>query len=460
MLTSLRAFARSENQASLEKFRAGLEGTATTPDDENYELRRLSLVWNLIKPRRYPAMIVQAASVDDVIRTVKFARRSNYRISIRCGGHNYVSSYLVDGALVLDISHLHGIEIDPARRIAKVGPAIRSAPLIEQLAEHDLAFPTAHSGYVAMGGYLLGGGVGWNAEAWGGVACLNVEEVEIVTADGELVTANERENPDLFWAVRGAGPCFFGVVTSFTLKLYEQPKAVMSSSYVWSIADAEEACAWAYQKSTELPDFVEAWFVMAADNVCMMLARAFASDEASARAALAPLTRVDQEVSGTCLNKDEFTPTSIIDLTHETDAEAPPWRWGVDSMWTDEPPQTLAALVLEHMQELPSDKSSVLFVFKPHTEQLPDAALSMVGKTYFGNFNIWMDAADDRRNIEWRDETMTLVKPHIKGHYINEADFLAIPSRVENSFSPSNWKRLNTLRDKHDPGHLFHTQLG
>ena len=474
ILTPLQALARSETQSGLEEFRTGLEGSVTTVKDEDYEIRRQSLIWNLIKPRRYPAMIVHADSVQDVILTVDFAHRHNYRISVRCGGHNYVSSFLVDAALVLDVSRLQGIEVDPMRRTTKAGPGVRSMQLLNKLGEYELSFPTAHSGYVALGGYLLGGGLGWNGDAWGGVACLNIEEVEVVTADGDLVTANEHTNADLYWAARGAGPCFFGVVTSFTLKLYEKPKAVLSSTYVWSVEDAEEACAWAYEKAAQGSDFVETWFALAAmpeadpdsapahksDKVCMMLARAFADDETSAKAALMQLASVDQEVSARCLARYEFVPTSVIELTHETDAEAPPWRWAVDNLWTDDPPQSLAARLIPHMSDLPSDKSSILFVFKPHLPELPDAALSMVGKTYVGSFNIWMDPEDDRKNIQWRDRAMSLIEPHTKGHYINESNFLAVPSRVEHSFSAPHWQKLKSLREKYDPDRLFYTQLG
>jgi FAD/FMN-containing dehydrogenase len=470
LLTPLRVMASINKGELLQKFRHELEGSVFTNDDEKYEIHRLSLVWQMLKPQRYPALIVQVASVEDVIRTVNFARESNYQVSVRCGGHNYYSSFLADGVLVLDISQLYEIEVDPVKRTASIGPGIRGVSLIGKLARYDLAFPVAHCGSVAMGGYLLGGGHGWNAEAWGGLACMNIEEIEVVTADGELVTANKKENADLYWAARGAGPCFFGVVTNFIIKVYENPKSVMSSSYVWPVEDAEEVCAWANKKTREIPDYVELWFLMGAapvaedkkgssDKICMVLARAYGSDKESAYAALASLSQVEQEVTAKYLSKDEFSETTITSLIHETDAESLPWHWSADNLYTDRPPHTLAAQLIDHMSAMPSAKSAIIFIFKPHSAQLADSVLPMTGQTFVGCYNIWTEAAEILQNIKWRDQTMNLAESYIKGHYINEADFIARPSRVKNSFTKPGWQKLQALHQKHDPNRIFHTQL-
>ncbi len=473
LLIPLRVFARSENLAAIETLRASVEGSVISANDEKYEIYRLALVWQMFKPRRYPAIIVQAASETDVIRTVKFARQHDYQVSIRCGGHNYVSSFLADGTLALDVSRLQGIDVDPLRRTVKVGPGVHSRTLTEELAKHDFAFPVAHPGRIAMGGYLLGGGQGWNGPAWGGAACLNIDAVDVVTAEGKLITANLQENTDLYWAARGAGPCFFGVVTSFTLKLYDNPKSILRSTYVWPIEVASEVSAWAYNKAMAIPDFVETWFLLtaapAADTangqtgpsgkICIVQSTAFAGDEASARAALAPLADAEEELQATCLDKHEFEKTSLLSLLDEADAVSLPWHYAADNMWTDDPPQALTAQLIAHMDAMPSDKSSIIFVLKPHDEQRPGDDLPILGNIYFLCFNVWTDPKQTQANIEWRDQTMALATPYSKGHYINEADFLARPSRVKTSFSGSGWEKLNSLRDKHDPEHLFHTPL-
>ena len=473
VLAPIQGLARPASQAAVKALRAALEGTVVSASDENYEIHRLGLVWQMLKPRRYPAMIVQAASKADVIRTVKFARQQNYQVSIRSGGHNYVSSYLADGTLVLDIRHLQGIEVDPVQRTARIGPAVYGSTLTKELEKHGFSFPVPHPGKIPMGGYLLGGGQGWNGQAWGGAACLNIEEVEVVTAEGCLVTANKQQNTDLYWAARGAGPCFFGVVTSFTLKLYDEPGTVLRSTYTWPVKDAVEVSAWAYKKAMEMPSYVETWFFFVAaprtdtdnghvtntDSVCIVQSCAFASNEAAARAALAPLTQADEALEGKCLDKHEYENTSITALQDETDTVSLPWHHAVDNMWTDHPPQAYTAELIEHMAKMPSDLSAIVCVLKPHDEQRPGDHLPMLGKTYFLCFNVWTDPEQTQANIEWRDQTMVLVEPYGKGHYISEANFLARPSRAENSFTEGSWQKLRTLRDKYDPGHLFYTQL-
>jgi FAD/FMN-containing dehydrogenase len=119
--------------------------------------------------------------------------------------------------MLIDLSRLHDISIEPRSRIARVQPAVTGGELASALGEHRLAFPVGHCASVPMSGYLLAGGQGLNAGTWG-PACFSIQSVNVVTADGQLVTADERHNADLFWAARGAGPGFFGVATRFQLR--------------------------------------------------------------------------------------------------------------------------------------------------------------------------------------------------------------------------------------------------
>ena len=304
-----------------------------------------------------------------------------------------------------------------------------------------------------------------------GPFCANIESVDVVTADGQSVTASAQENTELYWAARGAGPCFFGVVTSFTLKLYDNPNSILRSTYVWPIEAAADVSAWAYDKAMEMPDFVETWFfltaVPAADDrqtgqsqkVCIVQSTAFAADAASARAALAPIADAEQQLQIDCLDKRVLEETSFLALLDETDAVSLPWHYAADNMLSDDPPRALAAKLVDQMASMPSDKSTVIFLLNTHEKAPPGDGLPMTGKVYFLCFNVWTDPAQTQANIEWRDQTMALAMPYSKGHYINEADFLAGPSRVKNSFAGSGWENLKRLRDKHDPDHLFHTQL-
>ena len=147
---------------------------------------------------------MRAACVEDVQATVRYAARHGLKVSPRGSGHNFSGIALQDG-IVLDLGALDRIAIDAEARIAEVEPAAKNGVLAAALTAHGLAFPVGHCHTVAMSGYLLGGGFGWNSGAWG-LACHNVEAVEVVMADGRLIRASAVEHPDVFWAVRGGGP--------------------------------------------------------------------------------------------------------------------------------------------------------------------------------------------------------------------------------------------------------------
>jgi len=471
LLTPFQVAAKAKSLDAIEKLRTNIKGAVLVRDDNEYEAHRLALVWQMLKPRRYPSVIVQVESVDEVIRTIKFASENKYQVSVRCGGHNYLATFLADGVLVLDISRLHSVDIDPLQHTARIGPGVRGVSLIHELAKHDLSFPVAHCGTVPLSGFLLGGGMGWNGEAWGGLACMNIEELEIVTANGELVKANASMNADLYWAARGAGPCFFGVVTSFTIKVYDKPASVMSSIYIWPVEYAEEICAWAEKKSRQMPEYVEPWFLLAAipaaengsdeyRSVCMVIARAYATDEQTAQAALEPLQTAETDLSASLIDKFEFQQTSIPSMIAELEPETAPWNyWAADNFYTDEPAAPLAEKLINHMQTMPSHKSSIVFIFRPYSQEALKTALPAYGKTFIGNYNIWTETENVQANIDWGIQTMKLIDTAAKGHYINETNYAAKSSRIEKSFNKSGWQKLSSLHEKYDSKRLFHTLL-
>ena len=165
------------------------------------------------------------------------------RIGVRSGGHSWAGNHLRDGGMLLDVSRLDAVEIDAARDDApRSGPGCRGNELLAALAEQDLFFPAGHCPGVALGGYLLQGGFGWNGRVHG-PACMSVEAIDVVTAAGELVRADESSTPTCFWAARGSGPGFFGVVTRFHLRLYPRPRHVANGVYLYPIDVLEEVFA-------------------------------------------------------------------------------------------------------------------------------------------------------------------------------------------------------------------------
>ncbi len=196
-------------------FAAGLVGSIIRPEDQAYDAARL--VHNRTIDR-HPSLIVKAASAADVARTVVFARDAGLELAVRGGSHSLAGFGTSDGGIVLDLSGMKGLHIDPERRLAWAQAGLTAGEYTAAAGEHGLATPFGDTGSVGISGLTLGGGIGWLVRKYG-LAIDALVSVEIVTADGRLIIANEQEHSDLFWAVRGGGGNF-GVVTRFQFRLY------------------------------------------------------------------------------------------------------------------------------------------------------------------------------------------------------------------------------------------------
>jgi FAD/FMN-containing dehydrogenase len=196
-------------------FSVGISGTVIRPEDEAYDVARL--VHNRTVDRR-PALIVNAATTADVARTVVFARDAGLELAVRGGSHSLAGFGTTEGGIVLDLSGMKGLHIDPERRLAWAQAGLTAGEYTAAAGAHGLATPFGDTGSVGLSGLTLGGGIGWLVRKYG-LAIDALVSVEIVTADGRLITASEDEHSDLFWAVRGGGGNF-GVVTRFQFRLY------------------------------------------------------------------------------------------------------------------------------------------------------------------------------------------------------------------------------------------------
>jgi len=229
--------------AETKKSAASLQGRIIFRDDPRYEALRDGTVWNARKPGRFPEAIVMAETVDDVVAAVKLARANGLQVGVRSTGHSWVAPYMRDHAILINMSKMQEISIDPVTKIAKVSPAVQGQILNHELRQQQLMFPTGHCYGVGLGGYVLGGGLGWNSRVWG-PACANLVALDVVTADGELIHADEHDNSDYLWAARGAGPGFFGVVVRCYLALHPLPAVQRASGYVYPVEVFEPLYKW------------------------------------------------------------------------------------------------------------------------------------------------------------------------------------------------------------------------
>ncbi|MEU1820204.1 FAD-binding oxidoreductase [Streptomyces roseifaciens] len=450
---------------------ARFEGALIRRGDRAYDSAMAAAVWNGLKPERFPEAIVQAASERDVPEALAYARSEGFRISIRSGGHNWSGSQLRDGSLLIDLSRLRRCSIDPGSATAAVEPAATGEDLVKALAPYDLAFPVGHCPSVAVGGFLLSGGLGWNSRAWG-PSCADVLEVRAVTADGRTVTCSETENPDLFWAARGAGPGFFAVVTRFRLRLHPHPGAVVTTSLTFPLAATGPVAAWAEQVARELPVNVETALVLTASGEPSPAAptgprilvgmTAFATTHEEALAALSPAGSCP--FAGSTVLRQEPEPTSFARLHQGADAAWPSaHRYAADTLWSEESYETQLNRMADAVARAPSGKSLVLAPVQPASEDpalLRNMAFSPLGESYFVCYAIWDAPAADAANAQWLRDAMASADPSGHGgRYIAETGLEADASRARRSYAPADWDRLQELKAAWDPENVFHSYL-
>lgn len=226
-----------------------LTGRVLEPDDEGYDEARN--VWNARFDRR-PDVIARCVDADDVAAAVRWARSAETPLSVKGGGHSYAGNTVADGGLLLDLSPMKDIRVDPEARVASVEAGATWRELDAATQEHGLATTGVTASSVGVAGSTLGGGTGYLSPAFGN-AIDNLLSVELVTADGRTVRASEDENLDLFWAVRGAG-ANFGVATRFEFRLHEVGPQVLAGQIIYPFDDAEDLLRFADDFIGDAPD--------------------------------------------------------------------------------------------------------------------------------------------------------------------------------------------------------------
>jgi FAD/FMN-containing dehydrogenase len=451
-----------------------LEDKIVRQGDAGYEQHRESMVWNALKPDRYPDAIVRATTEPDIVDAIRLARESGRQVAVRAGGHSWVGSSLRDDTFLIDLSSLRDVHVDVARRTATVEPAVTSIQLAQTLAQQGLAFPVGHCASVGVGGYLLSGGLGWNSGAWG-PACASVFAVDVVTADGELIHATDDDHADVLWAARGGGPGFPGVVTRFHLALQPLPAAITTTTQVYDINDLDELAPWASGVAAGLSTAVEMTVMLTeaghdlpddpTRKVAIVTATAFVDTHEEAAALLATLAT--SPCGDRMLAERELESTPYDVLFRDFGGR---WREGCrfasDNVWADADFTETLLPLRNRILEAPSASSFAFAGMSPDPamddpeDELPDMAFSMYARTFVACYAMWDDPVDDAANLAWLPSTIAELEQTATGHYIAEADLLAHPSRTTGSYTAASWGRLHEVRRRLDPDQIFVTYLG
>ena len=445
----------------VDRLRETFAGDVITPGVDGYDHARR--VWNAVFDRR-PAILLRPTGVEDVATAIRFGRERDLEIAVRSGGHSASGHSTSEGGLVIDLSRLRGVTVDPRRRIARANGGALLGELDVAAQAHGLVCPVGVIGHTGVGGLTLGGGVG-RLQRHFGLTIDNLRAVELVTADGRTVRASESEEPDLFWGIRGAG-ANFGVVTAFEFGLREFGPLLHRGMRIYPASKVHEV--WSV---------VRDYASVAPDEVALIVAIGRAEPEADYPASIAgePVVIVAYNHSGsaTAVERDVAPLGSGPEPVSATDGSQPYLEvqtahdlvmgWGhrsyiMGAYANDVRPGTLDALV-EHAAGAPGGSSFSITVQGGAIGRVPDDAMAYTGRD--ARFDVsadteWDDPALDGTYRDWVRRAMAIVDPDtVPGRYINEiAESGPEESRI--SYGDAKLARLARLKRAWDPDNVLH----
>jgi FAD/FMN-containing dehydrogenase len=441
-----------------QKLAQDIRHTLVNRGDPRYEAALARLYGDGPAPARRPEVIVQVGSAEDVSEAVLLARERGLPVTVRYG-RGGTGGPPHDGGMLLDLSRLRRLKAADGE--ATVRPGVTGHELVDALAPEQQAFPVAHRGRAALGGFVLAGGIGWNSRAWG-PACAGLTAVEAVTAAGEIVRCDDDEHADLLWAARGGGPELAAVITALRLRPRHLPPAIMTTRYVFPLADVEDVAGWADGIAATTPANVELSIVLTNDErgpcpVVAVSATAFSCAWNDAIRCLEPLR--DCPYAGRALIRQVDQPTPFAVLFTGSDALWPQGRRAAaDSLWVNDGLGTLLPRLARHIEDAPSADSLVVAAPAPAgPAHPPEMAFAPLGRVHLGCYAMWTGRTADEANRAWLRALVTAAEPRATGFYAAEADLTARPGRVRRSFTPAAWERLQTVRARYDPDGVFAT---
>ena len=438
------------------------QGITLRRGDTGFDRAVLGTSFTTRDPGRRPDIVVQANDLGEVIAAVRQANQDDLHIGMCSGGHSWAQNHIRDGGMMLDLARLKSIEINPIQMTAVIGPAVLAGELNLALVPHKLFFPTAHAWTVGMGGFLLQGGFGWNSRNLG-VGCQNVIGIDVVLADGTLVHASETENADLFWAARGAGPGFFGVVVRFHLRLHKRAQFIGMKMQVFRIKHLEEVLAWADRVGPPVSPNVEFQMVMNPKATLInahgieVVAPVMADSWKEARELLAFMS------NSPVRSKASFTlpllPMSLNFMMKagEKTLFLSNTRWSADNMWMDTPIDPLLPAIRGIADTQPPHPSHVLWLNWNGPVQRPDMAFSQEHRTYLALYCGLGKGVDEAKHANWATDHMKALEPWSRGIQLADENLARRPSKF---VSDANMVRLDQARAKYDPQGRFHPWMG
>lgn len=418
-----------------------------------------SRVFNMRRPAdRSPAAVLVVDTEQDVADGVRWARANGLSVAVRSGGHSWAIWSVQNDTLLIDLGNLNQASYDEATGIASAGPATKGgAELDPFLAERGRFLNGGHCPPVGIGGFLLQGGQGWNQRGWGWAA-EHIVAVDVVTADGELVRCDATQNTDLYWAARGAGPSFPGIVVKFHLQTRPRFGFLGHSVQMYELEDFEEVFTWLQGMEPSLTDTVEIVAVSQTEQsltpprrVFIVTGVALVNSREEAEAALAPFQTcpiIDRAIVNEPCMDSKLSDHREAQLAANPDDH----RWYTDNIWAEgdyaEVTKRLKPVFTEH----PEPKAFTIWMGNGLMRPLPDMAFSLQAPGYVACYLVYEDEANDVRNREWLNSAMAYAQPITVGQYLGDSD---MTNRQLKFMADENYAKLQRIIADRDPEGVF-----
>jgi FAD/FMN-containing dehydrogenase len=437
------------DNSAIEEFAVGLRGRVLRPGDASYDRARLH--YNALIDK-HPAMIVQCAGVGDVIDAVAFAREYHLLVAVRGGGHNVAGRALVDDGMVIDLSPMKGVRVDPERRTVRAEGGLTWGEFDRETQAFGLATTGGLVSTTGIAGFTLGGGLGWLMRRYG-LACDNLLSVDLVTADGRFLTVSADAHPELFWGLRGAGPNF-GVATALEYSLHPVGP-VLAGRLIYPFMRAKEVFQIYREVTQAAPDELTAHFGLrtAPDGTPVAgIFLCYSGRIEDGEDVVLPLRQFGPPIA------DLVGPTAYRELQLLND---PLFPSGVCQYWksTYLPGLEDDAIdtVIDHFSTVSSPLTGVVI------EHL-GGAVARVGpeETAFGHrggaydlliTSLWTDPAESERHIQWTRGFWEAMQPYSTGGtYVN---YLDAGRPTDTAYNAHTYRRLVALKRQYDPTNFF-----
>lgn len=450
-------------QDELDRLRRRVDGAVIAPGDPAYDEARA--VWNAMIDRR-PSAVVRAADVDDVVSTIGAARDHRLHLALRGGGHNVAGNGTVDDGIVLDLGDLNGVAVDPDAATVRVGGGATLSDVDAATEPYGLAVPLGVVSATGVGGLTLGGGVGWLTRPYG-LSADNLLSVEIVTADGERLTAGPDQHADLFWALREGGGNF-GVVTAFTFRVHRHGPQVFSGNLVYGQDRWPEAWAALERWTRDLPDEITMITttltppadMQMGDDPLLVVGFVWASPDRSAGEAV-----IERLREAAPPDVEQVGDNRWVDWQSVLDELIPE---GVRAYWRNAPFDRLDAEVIDVLTRHGREQTWVGTAFDVHHlggafGRVPENATAFPNRSarfWINIYGFWDDAAVDEDRVAFvRGMSGDMDRFATGGQYLNfqgheAAGHRAVDPRI--AFGPATYDRLVEVKRRYDPGNLFH----